>query len=103
MPTVCPYVKYLQTPLGLAQCDLIWIPDSESGGESQYHCWQDESNEAWWWGQRFVRLTKSLTDDLVDGTEIAISNELIKSHYKQFLRHKKSPFHELAKKLAPKT
>ena len=99
MSKVLPYQKYLYTPLGDAECDLIWVPDNAEL-QSNYHCWQIETNEPWWWPQQFVRQAESFTA-IRHGvhSEIFVNSELLKTYAQAILRHKKSPFYSQAKRI----
>ena len=99
MPVVKEYYKKLYTPLGKAQADLIWVPDTDEE-PSMYHCWQNETNEVWWWPQQLVRQVESFTG-IRHGihSEIFVSTELLKTYAEAILRHKKSPFYEKAKRI----
>lgn len=99
MPLILPYDKKLHTPLGEAVCDLIWISDSLDD-QSEYHCWQCETNEPWWWPQKYVRQVGSFTGARHGlHSKIYLSDEVITSHQEAILRHKKSPFYFQAKSI----
>lgn len=99
MPIVLPYDKKLYTPLGMSKADLIWIPDGVED-QSEYHCWQMETNEPWWWPQQYVRQVESFTGMQHRlHSEIVVSDNLIVSYLEAILRHKKSPFYPQAKRI----
>jgi|ERR1700742_333233 len=97
MAIVKKYERKLQTVLGLAQCDLIWIGDSTDEA-SEFHCWIFETNESWWFPQPLVRAIKSMSVfQRGISSEIMITEEHLKNYKEHILRHKKSPFYERMK------
>lgn len=99
MPIVLPYEKKLYTPLGKAISDLIWIPDSNEE-QSEYHCWQEETNEPWWWPQKYIRRVESFTGAQHGfHTNIHVEDKVIMSYTEAILRHPKSPFYAQVKRI----
>jgi len=95
MPIVKNYNKLVFTPLGKAKADLIWIPDN-SEEMSEYHCWQHETNEVWWWPQSLIRQVGSFTGKTHNQhSPIMLSSDLICSYKEHILRHVKSPFFQM--------
>src|ERR1044072_1040533 len=89
---------WLHTPLGLAECVGILVPD-DSEGILYFHCWQDETQESWRWPNNLVRRAGCISHGRGDilYPPIYVDELLLEKLPPHILRHKKSPLHSRLK------
>jgi hypothetical protein len=99
MPQIVPIEKILLTPLGEAEADLAFIPDSNEI-PGQFCCWILETGENWWFPQQLVRAVPSMSVSRRGASSpIGLSDALLTYYAKHIRRHKNSPFYEKVKAL----